>query len=69
MNALENEKVTSDPSNSNSILVIGGGMAGMYAALDIANQGYTAFLVEQKESIGGRYSQIYKIFPTDECSA
>jgi heterodisulfide reductase subunit A len=67
MNALENEKVTSD--SSTSILVIGGGMAGMYASLDIANQGYTAFLVEKQETIGGRYSQIYKIFPTDECSA
>jgi heterodisulfide reductase subunit A len=62
MNALESKA-------TESVLVIGGGMAGMYASLDIANQGYTAFLVEKRETIGGRFSQVYKIFPTDECSA
>jgi heterodisulfide reductase subunit A len=62
MNTLESKA-------AESILIIGGGMAGMYASLDIANQGYTAFLVEKRETIGGRFSQVYKIFPTDECSA
>ncbi|MBD3406978.1 MAG: NAD(P)-binding protein [Candidatus Lokiarchaeota archaeon] len=52
-----------------SALVIGGGVAGMQAALDIAAQGYKVYLVEKTSSIGGRMAAIDKTFPTLDCSA
>ena len=50
-------------------LVIGGGIAGMYAALDIADAGFTVHLVERTPSIGGHMAQLDKTFPTLDCSA
>jgi heterodisulfide reductase subunit A len=50
-------------------LVVGGGVAGMQAALDIANQGFKVHLVEKTSSIGGRMAAIDKTFPTLDCSA
>lgn len=52
-----------------SALVVGGGVAGMQAALDIANQGYKVYLVERSPSIGGRMAMLDKTFPTLDCSA
>lgn len=54
---------------SNEALVIGGGVAGMTAALDIANQGFKVTLVEKSPSIGGVMAAIDKTFPTLDCSA
>ncbi|HUU64093.1 MAG TPA: CoB--CoM heterodisulfide reductase iron-sulfur subunit A family protein [Dehalococcoidia bacterium] len=50
-------------------LVIGGGIAGIQAALDIANADYEVVLVEREPSIGGRMAQLDKTFPTLDCSA
>ena len=50
-------------------LVIGGGIAGIQAALDIAEAGYKVDIVEKNATIGGRMSQIDKTFPTLDCSA
>ncbi|MCL2575475.1 MAG: CoB--CoM heterodisulfide reductase iron-sulfur subunit A family protein [Defluviitaleaceae bacterium] len=50
-------------------LVIGGGIAGIQAALDIADAGYEVDLVEISPSIGGKMSQLDKTFPTLDCSA
>ena len=50
-------------------LVIGGGIAGIQAALDIADAGFRVYLVERSPSIGGRMSQLDKTFPTLDCSA
>jgi len=50
-------------------LVIGGGIAGIQAALDIANAGFEVTLVEREPSIGGRMAQLEKTFPTLDCSA
>ncbi|MCL1917496.1 MAG: CoB--CoM heterodisulfide reductase iron-sulfur subunit A family protein [Peptococcaceae bacterium] len=50
-------------------LVIGGGIAGIQAALDIADTGYHVDLVEREPSIGGKMAQIDKTFPTMDCSA
>lgn len=50
-------------------LVIGGGIAGIQAALDIADMGYQVLLVEREPSIGGRMAQLDKTFPTLDCSA
>jgi heterodisulfide reductase subunit A len=49
-------------------LVIGAGIAGMNAALDLANQGIKVYLVDQKTTIGGRMSQLDRTFPTDDCA-
>lgn len=49
-------------------LVIGGGVAGIQAALDLADSGYKVYLVEKEPSIGGRMAQIDKTFPTMDCS-
>jgi len=49
-------------------LVIGGGVAGIQAALDLADTGYKVYLVEKEPSIGGRMAQLDKTFPTMDCS-
>lgn len=54
---------------SKEALVIGGGVAGMTAALDVANQGFKVTLVERAPSIGGVMAAIDKTFPTLDCSA
>lgn len=53
---------------SNQMLVIGGGVAGINAALDLADQGFHTYLVERYPSVGGRMSQLDKTFPTLDCS-
>jgi heterodisulfide reductase subunit A len=50
-------------------LIIGGGIAGIQSALDIADAGFKVYLVERSPSIGGRMSQLDKTFPTLDCSA
>jgi len=50
-------------------LVIGGGIAGIYAALEIADKGFETYLVEKEPSIGGHMAQLDKTFPTLDCSA
>ena len=49
-------------------LIIGGGIAGIQAALDLADNGFDVILVEKKSSIGGTMAQIDKTFPTMDCS-
>lgn len=51
-----------------SILVAGGGIAGMQASLDLANSGYLVYLVERSPAIGGVMAQLDKTFPTNDCS-
>jgi heterodisulfide reductase subunit A len=51
-----------------SVLVIGGGITGMQAALDLANSGYYVYLLEKSSSIGGMMSQLDKTFPTNDCA-
>ena len=56
------------PVNQNT-LIVGAGVAGIQAALEIANAGYHVYLVEREPSIGGRMAQLDKTFPTLDCSA
>jgi len=49
-------------------LVIGGGIAGMQASIDLANMGIQVYLVEKNPSIGGRMAQLDKTFPTNDCA-
>lgn len=51
-----------------SVLVIGGGIAGIQSSLDLANMGVQVYLVERTPSIGGRMSQLDKTFPTNDCA-
>jgi len=51
-----------------SVLVIGGGIAGIQASLDLANMGLKVYLVEKSPSIGGRMAQLDKTFPTNDCA-
>lgn len=53
---------------NNAILVVGGGIAGIQASLDLANRGLTVYLVEKSPTIGGRMAQLDKTFPTMDCS-
>lgn len=50
-------------------LIIGAGIAGIQAALDIADAGYQVYLVEREPSVGGRMAQLDKTFPTLDCSS
>jgi len=51
-----------------SVLVVGGGISGMQAALDLADSGFYVYLVERSASIGGVMSQLDKTFPTNDCA-
>lgn len=51
-----------------SVLVVGGGIAGMQAALDLADSGYYVYLLEKSPSIGGAMAQLDKTFPTNDCA-
>ena len=51
-----------------SVLVVGGGIAGMQSALDLANSGYYVYLLEKSPAIGGVMSQLDKTFPTNDCA-
>ena len=51
-----------------SIMVVGGGITGMQAALDAADSGYYVYLVERSTSIGGVMAQLDKTFPTNDCA-
>jgi heterodisulfide reductase subunit A len=53
---------------TNKALVVGGGIAGMNAALDLAEMGFKVYLLEKGESIGGHMAQLDKTFPTLDCS-
>ena len=51
-----------------SVLVVGGGIAGMQSSLDLADSGFYVYLVERSSSIGGVMSQLDKTFPTNDCA-
>ena len=53
---------------SGAVMVVGGGIAGMQSALDLANSGYYVYLVEKSSAIGGLMSQLDKTFPTNDCA-
>lgn len=58
------------PANSNfgDVMVVGGGVSGIQASLDLATAGFKVYLVEKAPSIGGHMSQLDKTFPTNDCS-
>jgi heterodisulfide reductase subunit A len=50
------------------VMVVGGGVSGIQASLDLATAGFQVYLVEKNPSIGGHMSQLDKTFPTNDCS-
>jgi len=50
------------------VMVVGGGISGVQASLDLATAGFKVYLVERSPSIGGHMAQLDKTFPTNECS-
>ena len=55
-------------NNAADVMVIGGGVSGIQAALDLATSDYKVCLVEKAPAIGGHMAQLDKTFPTNECS-
>ena len=49
-------------------LIIGGGVAGLSAGIDLAEEGYEVYLVEKSPTIGGKMAKLDRTFPTDDCS-
>jgi heterodisulfide reductase subunit A len=62
----ENKDMSS--SVKGSVLVVGGGIAGMQSALDLADSGYYVYLLEKSPAIGGAMAQLDKTFPTNDCA-
>ncbi len=54
--------------NFGDVMVVGGGISGLQAALDLANSGFKVYLIEKEPSIGGHMAMLDKTFPTNECS-
>ena len=54
--------------NKGDVLVVGGGISGIQAALDLADSGFRVFLVDKSPALGGKMAQLDKTFPTNDCS-
>ena len=55
-------------SNFGDVMVVGGGISGIEASLDLATAGFKVYLVDKSPAIGGHMAQLDKTFPTNECS-
>jgi heterodisulfide reductase subunit A len=71
---VEKERVEEQMCNSlrdgnyGDVMVVGGGISGIQASLDLATAGFKVYLVEKGPSIGGHMAQLDKTFPTNDCS-
>jgi heterodisulfide reductase subunit A-like polyferredoxin len=54
--------------NFGDVMVVGGGISGIQAALDLATAGFKVYLVDKSPAIGGHMAQLDKTFPTNDCS-
>ena len=55
-------------SNFGDVMVVGGGVSGVQASLDLAAAGFKVYLVDKAPAIGGHMAQLDKTFPTNDCS-
>jgi heterodisulfide reductase subunit A len=65
---LEDNDMVSKINREKGVLVVGGGITGIQAALDLASSQVKVYLVEKSPSIGGRMAQLDKTFPTMDCA-
>jgi len=70
---LQEEKIkqlcqTFEDRNFGDVMVVGGGISGIQASLDLADSGYRVYLVEKAPAIGGHMAQLDKTYPTNDCS-
>jgi heterodisulfide reductase subunit A len=66
--AAKRKKETGETKKIGAVLVVGGGIGGVQASLDLANAGFKVYLIEESPAIGGRMAQLDKTFPTNDCS-
>jgi heterodisulfide reductase subunit A-like polyferredoxin len=66
MTQLNIDTVETHPTGA--VMVVGGGIAGMQASLDLADQGFKVYMIESKSAIGGKMAQLDKTFPTNDCA-
>ncbi len=57
-----------EQSNFGDVMVVGGGISGIQASLDLADSGFKVYLVEKSPAIGGKMAQLDKTYPTNDCS-
>ena len=57
-----------EDGNYGDVMVVGGGISGIQASLDLADSGYKVYLVEKSPAIGGKMAQLDKTYPTNDCS-
>ncbi len=55
-------------NNFGDVMVVGGGISGVQASLDLADAGFKVYLVDKGPAIGGHMAQLDKTFPTNDCS-
>lgn len=60
--------MSSESKNVGAVMVVGGGITGIQASLDMAELGYLVYLVESSPAIGGTMAQLDKTFPTLDCA-
>jgi len=63
---MNNKYETNDPIGS--VMVVGGGIAGIQAAMELADAGFYVYLVEKSSAVGGVMAALDKTFPTNDCS-
>ena len=54
--------------NLGDVMIVGGGISGIQASLDLADSGFRVYLVEKSPAIGGHMAQLDKTYPTNDCS-
>jgi heterodisulfide reductase subunit A len=62
------KNVKNNHDDVGAVMVVGGGIAGIQASLDLADLGYYVYMVEKGASIGGVMAQLDKTFPTNDCA-
>ncbi len=64
------QQFSQNPGNSSfgDVMIVGGGISGIQASLDLATAGFKVYLVEKEPSIGGHMARLDKTFPTNDCS-
>ena len=65
---VEGQDFSPAESNIGDVMVVGGGISGIQASLDLATAGFKVYLVDKSPAIGGKMAKLDKTFPTNDCS-